>query len=73
MSTNPSDDNLTPAQRDYFDILEELHPSPSLQRSIARAKEDLAFQARRKEAEDLAREKPHRQLLRRFRSWLGQH
>ncbi|MGC5078437.1 hypothetical protein [Agrococcus sp. DT81.2] len=64
-------DGLTDSQRDYFSILESLDPSPEMQKSIEQAKADLAYRARRGEYERLARDKPQRRLMRRFRAWLA--
>lgn len=62
---------LTPAQEDYFRILESMNPSPDLQRAIDAAKDELAARNRLAEYVKLARDKPRRRLMRRFRAWLG--
>lgn len=64
------DDGLTDSQRVYFEILEEMYPSPELRRAMEQAKKDLAYQNRKGEAEALARDEPRRRFMRRFRAWL---
>jgi hypothetical protein len=62
---------LTPAQEDYFAVLEKMSPSPGLRRAMERAKADLAYRNRRERYEQLAKTEPERRLLRRLRAWLS--
>jgi len=50
-STEPDLSGLTPAQREYFRLLENMEPDASFRRTIAAAKRDILRQARAAAAE----------------------